>query len=307
MYVVRSEWEKHYADGRGFRLISDDERELLTRRVPAPDGGGRALDAGCGTGDLALFLASAGYEVDAVDFADSALARAREEHSEALGVRWLVLDLEKDDWAELDEEGYDLIALRLVVPFIKDRARILHALGERLRPRGKLLIITPTVGSAPVDRRGIALDEEELALIASGWERCVREDLDGLAVLTLQGPCHSATRAVERRLPPAGPAMTAACAVVTDKSGRVLLGSSRRGHLELPGGQTDGSESFEAAAVRELREETGLVARVEGAHVVAMLADDSRGVSRLSAVVRVTAWSGTLTNPEPEKFAGWQW
>ncbi|MEV7565669.1 methyltransferase, FxLD system [Streptomyces tanashiensis] len=307
MYVVRSEWEKHYADGRGFRPLGDDERKLLARRVPAPGGGSRALDAGCGKGDLALFLASAGYQVDAVDFADSALTRAREEHGEVPGLRWLALDLEQDDWAELCEEGYDLIALRLVVPFVKDRARILHALGERLRPGGKLLIITPTVGSVPVEKRGIALDEEELALIASSWERCTREDLDGLAVLTLQGPCHSATRAVERRLPPAGPAMAAACAVVTDAAGRVLLGSSRRGHLELPGGKTDGSESFEAAAVRELREETGLVARAEDAHVVAILADDSRGVPRLSAVVRVTAWSGTLANPEPEKFAGWQW
>ncbi|MGW5421633.1 hypothetical protein [Streptomyces sp. NPDC003943] len=90
--------------------------------------------------------------------------------------------------------------------------------------------MTPTAGSMPVDTRGVALDEEELALIASGWERCVREDLDGLVVLTLQGSCHSATRAVERRLPPARPAMTAACAVVTDETGRVLLGSSLRGH-----------------------------------------------------------------------------
>ncbi|MEU2655191.1 methyltransferase, FxLD system [Streptomyces sp. NPDC007325] len=311
MYVVRSEWEDHYAEGRGFQPLSAAERELLVRRVPAPEGGGRALDAGCGRGGLSLFLASVGYEVDAVDFAGTALTRAREEHGDehgdVPGVRWLGLDLERDDWAELRETGYDLVALRLVVPFLRDRARILHALGERLRPGGQLLIITPTAGSVPAEKRGIALDEDEISLIASGWERCAREDLDGLAVLTLRGPCHSATRAVERRLPPAGPAMSAACAVVTDAAGRVLLGSSRRGHLELPGGKTDGAESFEAAAVRELCEETGIVAGVEDAHVVAVLADDSRGVPRLTAVVRITAWSGELTHPEPEKFADWQW
>ncbi|MFJ3505285.1 methyltransferase, FxLD system [Streptomyces sp. NPDC090135] len=307
MYVVQREWEEHYAEGKGFRLLNEGERELLARRVPVPEGGGRALDAGCGKGGLTLFLASLGYEVDAVDFAGSALACAREEHGDVRGVRWLGLHLERDDWAELCEEGYDLVALRLVVPFFRDRARVLHALGELLRPGGKMLIITPTAGSVPAEKRGIALGEEEIALIASGWEQCTREDLDGLAVLTLQGPCHGVTRAVERCLPPAGPAMTAACAVVTDEAGRVLLGSSRRGHLELPGGKTHGAESFEAAAVRELREETGLVAGAGDAYVVAMLADDSRGVPRMTAVVRITAWSGTLSNPEAEKFAGWQW
>lgn len=95
--------------------------------------------------------------------------------------------------------------------------------------------------------------------------------------------------------------------MVTDGSGRVLLGRSALGMWELPGGKSQGAEDLAAASVRELEEETGLVADPAGAVVVTMLVDAIAGVPRLTAVVRVTAWSGSLTNPEPALFARWEW
>lgn len=190
-------------------------------------------------------------------------------------------------------------------PFVRDRGRTVHGLGERLRDGGALVVITPVVESTPEERRGIALDEDEITLLGAGWETVERLDADGLAFLVLRGPCHVDTRAVEKR-PTTGHALTGALAVVTDSAGRVLLGRSRRGMLELPGGKTTGPEDFASAAVRELAEETGLVANPADAHVVTMLVDDSHGVPRLTAVVRITAWTGTLTNPEPDKFDRWE-
>ncbi|MFD1829836.1 methyltransferase, FxLD system [Streptomyces desertarenae] len=305
-YIVRDQWEQHYSDGKNFRQVGERERALLAEHTSAPDGGGRALDVGCGTGGMTACLASLGYTVDACDFAESALDRARKEHAGVEGVRWLHLDIERDDPAPLREDGYDLVVLRLVYPFFADRTRILHSLGERLRPGGALVIITPVSEHTPEERRGIALDEEEIALLTVGWERTQRFDAGQLAVLILRGPCHANTRAVERQRPPSGPAATAALAVVTDEAGRVLLGRSHRGMWELPGGKTLGAERFEAAAVRELAEETGLAAEIENAYVVTMLADAAGEVPRLTAVVRITAWSGTVSNPEPEKFARWE-
>ncbi|MGW2485614.1 methyltransferase, FxLD system [Streptomyces sp. NPDC001606] len=304
-YTVRDQWEQHFRDGKGFRRVGERERELLVEHTPAPDGGGRALDVGCGTGELAVCLASLGYTVDAVDFTESALARARTEHSDVQGVRWLQLDIERDDPVPLHEEGYDLVVMRLMYPFLKDRGRVLHGLGERLRDGGALVIITPVAANTPEERRGIALDEDEITVLAAGWETVERMDADGLAFLVLRGPCHSGTRAVEKR-PTTAHALTGALAVVTDGAGRVLLGRSRRGMLELPGGKTRGPEGFAAAAVRELAEETGLVADPADAYVVTMLVDDSHGIPRLTAVVRITAWTGTLTNPEEDKFARWE-
>ncbi|KES02911.1 methyltransferase [Streptomyces toyocaensis] len=304
-YTARDEWEKHFSDGRGFRQVGEQERELLAEHTSAPDGGGRALDVGCGTGELAACLASLGYTVDACDFADSALARAREEYADVEGVRWLRLDIERDDPAPLHEEGYDLITLRLMYPFVQDRGRVLHGLGERLRDGGALVVITPVAATTPEERRSIALDEDEIAVLAAGWETVERLDADGLAFLVLRGPCHADTRAVEKR-PTTAHALTGALAVVTDDAGRVLLGRSRRGMLELPGGKTRGPEGFAAAAVRELAEETGLVADPADAHVVTMMVDDSHGIPRLTAVVRITAWTGTLTNAEADEFDRWE-
>ncbi|MCG7522906.1 class I SAM-dependent methyltransferase [Streptomyces sp. OfavH-34-F] len=219
-YTARTEWEQHFSEGRGFRPVGEREREILAEHAPAP-GGGRALDVGCGTGELAAYLVLLGYTVDAVDFADSALARAREEHAGVEGVRWLRLDIERDDPAPLHEEGYDLITLRLVWAFVRDRGRVLRGLGERLRDGGALVVITPTAESTPEERRGIALDEEEIAVLTAGWATVERLDADGLAVLVLRGPCPTGTRAVEKR-PPTAHALTSALAVVTDDAGRVL-------------------------------------------------------------------------------------
>lgn len=47
-------------------------------------------------------------------------------------------------------------------------------------------------------------------------------------------------------------------AVVVDKIGRVLIGKQSDGQFATPGGHVDGKETYEAAVLRELQEESGL-------------------------------------------------
>ena len=56
-----------------------------------------------------------------------------------------------------------------------------------------------------------------------------------------------------------------AAAAVIDEARHILLVRHTYGALnwELPGGMSEPGESFEATALRELREETGLVARID--------------------------------------------
>ncbi|MEU9288790.1 class I SAM-dependent methyltransferase [Streptomyces sp. NPDC048275] len=73
-YTEHKEWD---AGGQGFQQLGETEQTLLAEHVPAPTEDGHALDIGCGDGELAVHLASMGYTVDAVDWSESALARAR--------------------------------------------------------------------------------------------------------------------------------------------------------------------------------------------------------------------------------------
>ncbi|MFE5120066.1 class I SAM-dependent methyltransferase [Streptomyces sp. NPDC056669] len=185
MFTTQDEWDRGYAEGRRYRPLTDTERTLLATHLP-PTAEARSLDVGCGTGELAAHLASSGYTVDAIDWSETALAEARTRHGEA--VRWLRLDVEEDDGASLNADGYDLITLRFVAPFLTFRDRTLDTLGHRLRPGGALVLITPLAADTPAERRGIALSEDELARLPSRWAAAERHDADGLVLLVLRGP-----------------------------------------------------------------------------------------------------------------------
>lgn len=274
---TRADWSKHYTDGGSFGRLSDEEKRLLAEHAPAPEGG-RALDACCGTGELAVFLASLGYTVDGADFADGALTRARTEHAAVEEVRWLNLDVEHDDLAALAEDGYDLITMRLSIAFIHDRARVLRGLAARLRNDGVLIVITPHADRTPAKRRRIALDEDELATLTDGFRHTERFDTHDFAVLVLHRP--DGTFSIEEKLRPDPQAVFGAAGVtvtdtVTDTFGRVVpLGCWSQGTWEPPGGRVETGEAAQTAGVRKLAEETGLAAREEDTHVITTLHDD---------------------------------
>ncbi|OEV03719.1 DNA mismatch repair protein MutT [Streptomyces oceani] len=82
------------------------------------------------------------------------------------------------------------------------------------------------------------------------------------------------------------------------------------GLWDLPGGKRESYESVAATAIRELREETGLLVdsgNLELAHVI----HGARGVdaptSYLTVVFATYDWSGELSNREPEKHAQARW
>jgi SAM-dependent methyltransferase len=145
---------------------------------------GRALDAGCGHGSEALWLAQRGWQVTAVDFAASALAHGRSTAG-ALGP-----DIAgRIDWVEGDLAmwrpkvgSYELV-ISLYVHVTGSIAEMVSRLASGVAPGGTLLLvghlpIDPTTGAeTPAAGQVQVTVEAALAVLhPEHWETLIAED-----------------------------------------------------------------------------------------------------------------------------------
>ncbi len=95
------------------------------------------LDLGCGTGRHAVWLASAGAHVTAVDFSERMLAEARRAVKGA-GVRFLVHDLHEP--LPLPSGTFDLVVSGLVLEHLRDLAGFFAESHRVLRSSGRAVV-----------------------------------------------------------------------------------------------------------------------------------------------------------------------
>ncbi|MEO6702157.1 MAG: class I SAM-dependent methyltransferase [Jatrophihabitantaceae bacterium] len=140
---------------------------------------GTVLEAGCGTGADAVWLAGQGWDVTAVDVSPTAVQQARAlaaQHEPGPGpISWLVADL--TSWQP--PHRYDLVVSQYVhpdLPFGEFAARLAQAVG----PGGTLLVVghdhadSHSAGHAP-RAASIGIDAVVGALAAGQWEVMVAE------------------------------------------------------------------------------------------------------------------------------------
>jgi cyclopropane fatty-acyl-phospholipid synthase-like methyltransferase len=134
-------------------------------RVTSP-----VLDAGCGTGDTALFFAARGHRVTGIDFLDEPIRRARVKAAErGLAVEFLVKDaLTLGDWGERFASAIDSGLFHV---FSDDhRRRYVEGLAAVLELGGRLFLMCfsdeepGTEGPRRVSR------QELYDAFADGWE-----------------------------------------------------------------------------------------------------------------------------------------
>ena len=107
----------------------------IADRVTSP-----VLDAGCGTGEHALFLASRGHRVIGIDFVEEAIRRARAKAAErGLRVEFLVKDATMlGDWGERFATVIDCGLFHVFSD--DDRRRYVRGLAKVIEPGGRLYL-----------------------------------------------------------------------------------------------------------------------------------------------------------------------
>jgi cyclopropane fatty-acyl-phospholipid synthase-like methyltransferase len=130
---------------------------------------GWVLDAGCGTGDTALFFAGRGCQVTGIDFIEEAIRRAKRKAAErGVSATFLVKDaLTLKDWSERFD---NVIDSGLFHVFSDDhRRRYVEGLTAVLKPGGWLFLMCFS-DEEPGEQGPRRVSRKELhAAFADGW------------------------------------------------------------------------------------------------------------------------------------------
>ncbi|MGW4947809.1 class I SAM-dependent methyltransferase [Actinoplanes sp. NPDC004185] len=129
---------------------------------------GTALDAGCGTGAEAVWLASHGWQVTAADISAAALARAAEQPG-AENVRWVQSDL--TTW--YPDTRFDLVTTHYAHPAMPQLA-FYQRLSGWVAPGGTLLIVGHL--HSPAAKAVVKLADITATLDSSQWHIATAEE-----------------------------------------------------------------------------------------------------------------------------------
>lgn len=134
-------WDQHWRDGQGDAAAA---REAPVNpylvRVAEDLAPGTALEAGCGEGAAAIWLAQRGWEVVAADIAEEPLARAAARAAvQGLGedrIRWVRADL--STWRP--SKAFDLVTTHYAHP-VTSQLAFYDRLATWVAPGGSLLVV----------------------------------------------------------------------------------------------------------------------------------------------------------------------
>jgi SAM-dependent methyltransferase len=164
--VDRATFENLYAGKAPWDIgRSQAQFVAVVDRVTSP-----VLDAGCGTGENALFFASRGHRVTGIDFVEEAIRRARRRATElGLSVEFLVKDaLALGDW---DERFATVIDSGLFHVFSDaDRRCYVRGLTTVVEPGGRLFLLCFSDQEPGTDGPRRVSRQELYNAFEDGWE-----------------------------------------------------------------------------------------------------------------------------------------
>jgi 2-polyprenyl-3-methyl-5-hydroxy-6-metoxy-1,4-benzoquinol methylase len=128
----------------GFRNVNLEVASMIHQEIDAllkhSPTKGKILDAGCGSGLYASYIATRGFQVTGVDFSKHQIAIAKLLYG-SLGIDWRCENLVNHDF---QKSSYDGILLNSSFHHIlgKDRGHLLRRMFNSLHDHGRMLLIT---------------------------------------------------------------------------------------------------------------------------------------------------------------------
>ncbi|MDE2277398.1 MAG: class I SAM-dependent methyltransferase [Burkholderiales bacterium] len=130
-------WNRRYA-GDDF-LFGTEPNAWLREQAGAFQPGGRVLSVADGEGRNSVWLAQQGFQVDAFDVADRAVAKARAwADRQGAAVNFSVADVDGFSWPQAAYDGVAAIFVQFADPAM--RARLFERIVRSLKPGGVLVL-----------------------------------------------------------------------------------------------------------------------------------------------------------------------
>jgi 2-polyprenyl-3-methyl-5-hydroxy-6-metoxy-1,4-benzoquinol methylase len=177
--MLAEDWDARYAAAQQW----SDEPNALAGSLLAELPAGRALDVAAGEGRMALWLASHGWTVTALDFSAVGLQRGQQRAQErGLHVDWQVADATA---AEFGDQAYDLVLVLVLYLHLSRQVlpEVLARCARAVAPGGLLMVIGHDrdnlehgVGGPPDPN--VLYDVELLRAAATGLEVQRAEQVD---------------------------------------------------------------------------------------------------------------------------------
>jgi SAM-dependent methyltransferase len=160
-------WDQHWHQAHGDIAPHPYLDREISGLMP-----GTALDAGCGAGAEAVWLASHGWQVTAADIAPEALARAAERATNhAVSVRFVEADLTV--WAP--DRRFDLVTTHYAHPAMPQLA-FYERISGWVAPGGSLLIVGHLHGHHRLAEASVTLADITARLDGADWEVVTAEE-----------------------------------------------------------------------------------------------------------------------------------
>ena len=132
--------ESYDSDGIS-SITGDDQREAWRSVLSEYTGGNeqRALDVGCGTGEISLVLAELGHDVTGIDLSREMLDRARTKAQQAgMSIEFQTGDAED---VPLSDDAYDFVTARHLIWTLPDPSGAIQEWCRVVRPGGRIILI----------------------------------------------------------------------------------------------------------------------------------------------------------------------